>query len=190
MTATYANSKAVHGALKRLLSPWFIQNGWKRRPGYACAFLRSSASGQWCLWVQVNSWGGSLSGSSFTLNLIRLEGGDAELITGPDSRVLLTLTDAEKGEAFCIAQELATRIPDPAATHAVHQWAQLPGYEGEQWRQRLADLRMVNPDAWAPGVDVWLPYYAVEDLEAWVTFLLPRLQRLLNATDNTAIAGQ
>lgn len=180
MTSTYATSKQVHSALRRALSPWFLANGWTRRSGYSCAFIRPALSGYWCLWIQVSSCGGQLWGSSFTLNLVQAEASDSSLGGGPNARVLCTLTEADKRIAFSIAENLATRIPDPPLSDPVYEWAQQPGYQGERWREQLANLRKVNPDAWKPGVDVWLPYYSVNDLAAWVGFLLPRLPYLLS----------
>lgn len=186
----YASSKIVHAALRRAFSPWFTANGWKRRPGYSCAFIRPSGSGCWCLWFQVSSWGGQLSGSSFTLNLVHQASAESELCGGPGARVLCTLSPAEIELGFSIAQQLATRIPDPPASDPVHEWAKLPGYQGEMWRKRLADLREVNPDAWKPDVDVWLPYYAEADLALWVDFLLPRLEHLLRQSREQEAGAQ
>ncbi len=179
MTSTYATSKSVHGALKRALSPWFLAKGWKRRSGHSCAFLKQAPAGYWCLWIQVSSWGSQLLGSSFALNLVPLEAADTPLCGGPDARVLCTLSESDKRLAFSIAEDIATRIPDPPPSDPVHEWAQLPGHQGEQWRETLANLRKVNPDAWKPGADIWLPYYSVIDLDSWVDFLLPRLPHLL-----------
>lgn len=188
---TYATSKQVHGALKKALSPWFIAQGWKRRAGYSCAFVRPAEHGGfWCLWLQPNSWGGRLSGSSFTLNLVHVDAADAPLASGPDARVLQTLTEADRQLAHGIAQQLARHIPDPPDSDPVHEWARLPGHEGETWRQRLANLRTVNPDAWKPGVDVWLPYYGLADLQVWVDFLAPRWEHLLRQSRSHGTAGQ
>lgn len=187
----YATSKEVHSALKKALSPWFIAQGWKRRAGYTCAFVRpADTGGFWCLWLQPSSWGGRLSGSSFTVNLVHVDAADAPLAGGPHARVLMTLSEADRQRAHGLAQELALRIPDPAPTDPVHEWARLPGHEGETWRQRLADLRTVNPDAWKPGVDMWLPYYALADLQVWVDFLAPRWEHLLRQSRSQQTDGQ
>ena len=186
----YATSKVVHAALKRAFSPWFTANGWKRRPGYSCAFIRPAGPGYWCLWFQVSSWGGQLSGSSFTLNLVHQESAESSLCGGPNARVLRTLSAAEIELGFSIATELAKRIPEPAASDPVHEWAKLPDYQGEMWRKRIADLQTVNPDAWKPDVDVWLPYYAVADLDLWVGFLLPRFPHLLRQSQGQDFTAQ
>lgn len=187
----YATSKEVHSAFKKALSPWFIANGWKRRAGTSCAFVRpADHGGYWCLWLQPSSWGGKLWGSSFTLNLVHVEAVDTPLAGGPHARVLGTLSEADQQLAHAIAQQLARRIPDPPASDPVHEWARLPGHEGESWRQRLANLRTVNPDAWKPGVDVWLPYYSVGDLQEWVQFLAPRWEHLLRQSRGDDTFGQ
>lgn len=187
---TYATSKVMHAALKRAFSPWFTANSWKKRPGYSCAFIRPAGAGYWCLWFQISSWGGQLSGSSFTLNLVHQESAEASLSGGPDARVLCTLSAADRELGFSIAEELAKRIPEPAASDPVHEWAKLPDPQGEMWRKRITDLQKVNPDAWKPDVDVWLPYYAVADLDLWVDFLLPRLPHLLRQSQEPAFTAQ
>lgn len=184
MSDAYATGKTVHAALKRLLAPWFTANGWQRRTGYSCAFVRPTASGCWCLWIQVSSWGSRLWGGSFTLNLVHQDTARSSLASGAeDARVLITLDEADRAIAFQIAQLQAARIPEPSPSDPVHEWAKLPGHEGEHWRKMLATLHEVNPDAWEPGVDVWLPYYSAADLEPWVEFLLPRLPHLLRQSD-------
>jgi len=182
MAIEYATSKAAHTALKRLLSPWFVANGWKKRPGTSCAFLRPAVSGFWCLWVQLSRWGSSLSGNSFTLNLVRQESDETKLYGS--GRVLADLSDEDRRRGFAIAQEVAARIPVPPPSHPVYEWARLPGDEGERWRRTIADLQTAKLDGWKPGIDRWLPYYTVIDLEQWVVFLLPRLPDLLRLSDD------
>lgn len=180
MTVTFASSRTVHSALKRALSPWFLANGWKRRAGNSCAFLRPAPSGYWCLWFQISAFGGHLRGSTFTLNLFPVADKDSPLTGGgAGSRVLKTLSEADRQLGFSIEEQLIAKIPDPPPSDPIYEWAQLPGYEGESWRETLANLRTVTFDTWKPGMDIWLRYYSVEDLDAWVEFLLPRLPHLL-----------
>ena len=179
MTTEYATSRAVHSTLRRLLAPWFLANGWKKRPGSSCAFVREASSGHWCLWVQVSQWGNSLGGNSFTLNLVSQAVADSALCGGPDARVLVTLSDEDKALGFEIAQQIAARVPIPPPSHQVYEWAKPPGKEGEQWQHTIANLQKANPEAWEPSIDIWLNYYAVADIEQWAGFLLARHPYLL-----------
>ncbi len=72
----------------------------------------------------------------------------------------------------------------PPPSDPVYEWARQPGYQGEHWQRAIADLQKANPEAWKPGVDIWLSYYSVDDLELWVEYLLPRLQQLLRLSND------
>ena len=43
---------------------------------------------------------------------------------------------------------------------------------------------------WADGVDVWLSYFAADDLEEWVEFLKPRLETLIRTATDEPTNGE
>lgn len=45
---SYVKAKDVHRHMRKLLSPWFMQQGWFKRAGYSCAFTRDDL----VFWVQ------------------------------------------------------------------------------------------------------------------------------------------
>jgi hypothetical protein len=179
----YSPSKEVHRTLSVLFKPWFQERGWKKRPGSSCAFLRprTDAPGFWCCWFQVSQWGNSWSGNSFTLNVVPQQDAKEPLAGGPGARVLATMSDADRKLGMEVEARVKARIPNPAADHQIYEWMKLPGAQGEMFRRSFHLTFNVNPAAWEPGVDVWLYYFAADDLEEWFTFLTPRLEALIRS---------
>ena len=175
----YVKSKDVHSAVKKLLAPAMLALGWNKRPGATCAFTRQAAKDYWCLWVQVSSFGDSLSGNQFTLNLVRQAETTSPLCGGLDARVLSTMGADDRRIGLQIASGIASRIPIPESDHQVWEWTQLPGDAGARWQTIINNLQTPNTKIWEPDYDVWLNYYSVEDLTKWVGFLIPRLDHLL-----------
>ena len=181
----FVPSRRVHSVLRKLLWPYFSTHGWAKRPGSTCAFVRAASQGYWCLWVQISQFGGKTDGNSFTLNLVRRPSIDAPLTGGQtNARIPVDLLSPEdKARGRALAEEIQARIPDPPPDDKVHEWKKLPGKEGLKWIEYLARIRQVPPSEWEPGIDVWLNYYSVTDLEQWVEFLLPRFDKLLSECD-------
>lgn len=145
----YARAKDVHRCMRNLLWPWFLDAGWRKRPGYTCAFVRNDL----ILWVQPHSYGDSWSGSQLTLNLNKSE--SHEIAHG--DRILWRLD----GESRRVGSEIERRIV-----------AKLPNLTEP-------DVE-VRPESWEFNRDVWLRYYAEDDLAEWSKFLTPRLEGLLS----------
>lgn len=178
---TYVASRQAHSALGRLLRPWFKAHGWDKRPGGTAAFTRQSSEGPgfWCLWFQVSQWGNADFGNEFTLNLVLQQSEAASLCGGPHARVLNTLSPQAREEGLGIETAIVARIPKPPPGRKIYEWMEADDPYAAHHRQ--AWQRAFSPDVrrWRqPGVDLWLRYFSVDDVEDWAAFLLPRLEGL------------
>ncbi|WP_342316690.1 hypothetical protein [Lysobacter sp. FW306-1B-D06B] len=169
---SYVKAKDVHRHMRRLLAPWFVEQGWQKRPGYSCAFVRADS----VFWVQPSQWGDSWSGSSMTLNLSGWNGRD--LAAG--RRILKGLDGDSRDAGLALEERIVSRIPEPPHDHYIHQFMSLPGAEGATFRQSFERAFAPNPGQWKPGCDTWLRYFAEDDLEEWALFMVPRLDRLIS----------
>lgn len=177
---TYAESRQVHSTLRNALSPWFRERGWERRKGSSCAFLKLSQSGDgfWCFWLQVSQWGGRDFGNEFTVNLILLPSASDRPYGGPYARVLKTLPQDDRDIGLALEAKIAARVPKPPPESRICQWMDLPGEEGATFKRMWAEAFVPHPHRWAEDMDVWLRYFAVDDVEEWASFLVPRLELL------------
>ena len=104
------------------------------------------------LWVQPHSFGDSLSGSQLTINLNQST--SHEIAHG--CRILAYLDQDSRGVGARIEERILARLPDVES-----------------------DVR-VEQQLWETHQDIWLRYFAQDDLDEWAEFLQPRLDRLIS----------
>ena len=168
---SYVRAKDVHRHMKRLLSDWFLERDWRKRTGYSCAFVREDM----VFWVQPSQWGDSWSGSSLALNLAKSE--SSELIAG--DRILQHLDTTSRKDGLALEERIVSRIPLPENDHYIYRFMELPGHEGQMFRDSFEQAFKATPICWEPGYDIWLRYFSTDDLDEWTEFLLPRLDSLI-----------
>lgn len=168
---TYMKAKDVHRHMRQLLAPWFSAHGWIKRAGYSCAFEQNTR----ILWLQPSQWGDSWSGSSLTLNLTEAPSG--QLSAG--RRVLRDLDVDSREVGFALEELVISRIPAPAPDHFIRKFMAVPGADGDLARRSFDNAFKPNREDWGPDQDIWLRYFAADDLDEWAMFLLPRLESLL-----------
>lgn len=176
----YAASRQVHSALGKRLTPWFREHGWEKRGGSSCAFVKADAiaEGVWCFWIQISQWGGRDFGNEFTVNLISLPSANTTPYGGPYARVLKTLQQRDREIGLALEAKIAARIPIPAPENRIHEWMKLPGEQGAGFRRMWSEAFVAHPDRWGQDKDIWLRYYALDDVEEWAEFLIARLDAL------------
>ena len=185
MRPTYATSREVHSELARQLKSWFLASGWSRKPGGMCAFVRpASRSAQWLLWVQLSQWGSSDLGNDFTLNLELQSDPACFPGSGPESRILQTLSRHDRAIGLLTENRIKARKPVPAPDRPIHGHIQ----EDASGQLRAAWERAFNPqpERWKPGSDPWLDYFSIDDVREWGAFLLERLPHLTHRAQNAA----
>ena len=103
---------------------------------------------------------------------------DQPLCGGPDARVLATLSSSDMEEGLSLEARIVARIPKPSPESRIYEWMQLPGKEGEIFRESWARAFVPHPEIWSPNHDVWLRYFAADDIEEWGAFIAARLSHL------------
>jgi hypothetical protein len=184
----YATSRQVHSALSKILRTWFLSYGWAKRQGGSCAFTRPSPAkdGYWCFWVQVSQWGSADFGNEFSINLVPQKTQETGLCGAQHARVLQTLSAEDRELGLRTETEIVARIPKPPPERKIYEWMRQDDKYGEGLRQAWVRAYKPDPARWQPDFDVWLRYFAVDDVQCWGDFLLPRLGMLTIQAEKSA----
>jgi hypothetical protein len=165
-------SRDVHRTLRGTFDPALQPLGFVRTPRASwCSYTTQRSDGWQTFWVQLNTWGWRpIVGSALTLEVqLADEPGPGHAVRSRRKRWTHLSTPADLREARS-AQEAITSSPPP-----------VPREDEELVEDgRLLDNYLGKLDAeWSPGLDVWLRYRRIGDVEHWADFFARRLPAML-----------
>ena len=181
IVSTFAKARDVHRTLSRKFSAWAKPAGYKRVGSGTCAFARprKDATGFLRFAVQISQWGADWSGNQFTINAEAQATDDKGPLYG-GVRILKALSGEDLQIAEALQWHIIQSIPKPAPEHEIYEFMQLPGKDGEIFRDAFERAFRHEPTLFEPGKDIWLRYFSESDVEAWADYLEDRLLGVLD----------
>ena len=171
--------------LSRKFSGWAKPAGYCRVGSGTCLFARPRREGVGFIRfaVQISQWGDSWSGSQFTINVEARAAREKGPLYG-GIRILSRLGAEDLKIAEALQWHIVQAMPKLPAGHEIYQLMELPGADGQIFRDGFEHAFSHEPGLFEPGKDIWLRYFSVADVEAWADYLESRLPILLDRVED------
>jgi len=165
-------SVEVYGVIREFIGPWCKTAGFRRGSGGMLSYFRPTANGFETFWFQCDKWGWDrYSGSQFTMEFQR--GDDHRPGAGVlRVRIARLLTAVELEQAQVLQNLVIGRLHRPPPDHAAYTLG--PELQ-ETYLEQFEPIRR----PWTAGDDIWLKYFATEDVRQWASFLAPLMTSLV-----------